>query len=98
MPNFVRFEKEAQLKQDAGFDISNFTEKEALEFAELMKREFLEHYQYRKVQNTDQKKLMLRGIGPEEVYGTFWQFFLTCNIRYSDWRFNMVSNKRWKIK
>jgi hypothetical protein len=55
MPNFVRFEKEAQLKQDGfkvdeGFDIANFTEEEALEFAELMKREFLEHYQNRKEQ------------------------------------------------
>jgi hypothetical protein len=55
MPNFVRFEKEAQLKQDGfkldeGFDIANFTEKEALEFSELMKREFLEHYQRRKAQ------------------------------------------------
>ena len=55
MPNFVRFEKEAQLRQDGfkvneGFDIANFTEKEALEFAELMKREFLEHYQRRKAQ------------------------------------------------
>ena len=55
MPNFVRFEKKAQLRQDGfkvdeGFDIANFTEKEALEFAELMKREFLEHYQRRKAQ------------------------------------------------
>ena len=55
MPNFVRFEKEAQPRQngfkvDGGFDIANFTEKEALEFAELTKREFLEHYQRRKAQ------------------------------------------------
>jgi len=55
MPNFVSFEKEAQLKQDGfkvdeGFDIANFTENEALEFAELMKREFLEHYKNRKAQ------------------------------------------------
>ena len=55
MPNFVRFEKEANLKKDGfkvdeGFDIKNFTEKEALEFAELMKRTFLEHYQSRKAQ------------------------------------------------
>jgi hypothetical protein len=55
MPNFVRIKKEAQLRQDGfkvneGFDIANFTENEALEFAELMKREFLEHYQRRKAQ------------------------------------------------
>ena len=53
MPNFVRFEKPSNLKQegfkvDEGFDIANFTEKEALEFAKLMKRTFLEHYQSRK--------------------------------------------------
>jgi predicted RNase H-like nuclease len=56
MPNFVRFEKEPQLKQDGfkaaeGFDIANFTEEEALEFSELMKREFLEHYRRRKAKN-----------------------------------------------
>ena len=55
MPNFVRFEKKANLKQDGfkvdeGFDIKNFTPKEALEFAELMKQTFLEHYQSRKAQ------------------------------------------------
>lgn len=53
MPNFVRFEKESQLKQDGfkvdeGFDIKNFTEKEAEEFAELMKQTFLKHYHTRK--------------------------------------------------
>ena len=56
MPNYVYFERdEKQLKQDGfkteqGFDIANFTEKEALEFAESMKRQFLEHYQNRKAQ------------------------------------------------
>jgi len=55
MPNFVRFEKEANLKQDGfkvdeGFDIRFFTEKEAIEFAELMKTEFLEHWKNRKAQ------------------------------------------------
>lgn len=53
MPNFVRFEKEAQLKQDGfktdeGFDIANFTKDEANEFAELMKTEFLKHWDERK--------------------------------------------------
>ena len=52
MPNFVRFEKEANLKQDGfkvdeGFDIKNFTEKEAIEFAELMKQTFLAHWKQR---------------------------------------------------
>ena len=53
MPNFVRFEAQLKhdgFKEDEGFDIANFTEKEALGFAELMKREFLEHYQNRKAQ------------------------------------------------
>ncbi len=49
MPNFVRFEKEAQLRQegfkvDEGFHIKNFTPEEAIEFAELMKQTFLDHY------------------------------------------------------
>jgi hypothetical protein len=53
MPNFVRFEKEAQLKQDGfkvdgGFDIKNFTKEEAEEFAELMKTEFLKHWNDRR--------------------------------------------------
>ena len=53
MPNYVRFNKEAQLKQDGfkvdeGFDIANFTRKEAEEFAELMKISFIEHWEKRK--------------------------------------------------
>lgn len=53
MPNFVRFKKEKQLRQDGfkvdeGFDIANFTEQEAKEFAELMKTTFLEHWIKRK--------------------------------------------------
>lgn len=52
MPNFIRFEKKANLKQDGfkgdeGFDIKDLTEKEALEFAELMKQAFLEHHKQR---------------------------------------------------
>ena len=55
MPNFVRFEKEANLRQDGfkldeGFDIRNFTDEEALEFAELMKTTFIEHWYRRKTQ------------------------------------------------
>jgi len=53
MPNFVRFEKEVQLRQDGfkvdeGFDIKNFTQEEAEEFAELMKTEFLKHWNERR--------------------------------------------------
>ncbi len=54
MPNYVRFEKEAQLRQDGfkvdeGFDIANFTEDEAIEYADLMYKTFLEHYKNRKL-------------------------------------------------
>lgn len=53
MPNFVRFEKKAGLRQDGiklddGFDIANFTESEAKDFAELMKTEFMAHWEFRK--------------------------------------------------
>lgn len=53
MPNFVRFKKEAGLKQggfkvDEGFDIANFTKQEAEEYAELMYRTFMEHWAERK--------------------------------------------------
>jgi len=53
MPNFVRFKKEAQLRQDGfkvdeGFDIANFTEEEANEYAELMRKTFIEHWKQRK--------------------------------------------------
>lgn len=53
MPNFVRFEKEPQLRQDGfkvddGFDIANFTKKEAEAFAELMYKTFMEHWEKRK--------------------------------------------------
>ncbi len=53
MPNFVRFKKEAGLRQDGykvdgGFPITNFTEKEAEEFGELMKQEFIKHYNKKK--------------------------------------------------
>lgn len=49
MPNFVRFKHKAALKQDGfkvdnGFPIEDFTEAEALEYAELMKQEFIKHY------------------------------------------------------
>ena len=53
MPNFVRFEKPAGLKQDGfkvdeGYDIANFTKQEAEDFAELMYRTFMEHWEKRK--------------------------------------------------
>ena len=53
MPNFVRFKKEAGLRQDGfkvgeGFDIADFTEQEAEEFADLMRKTFIEHYYRRK--------------------------------------------------
>ena len=54
MPNFVHFEQRAQLRQDGfkvdeGYDIANFTSEEANEFAELMKKEFIKHYEKRKM-------------------------------------------------
>ena len=53
MPNFVRFKKEAGLKQDGfkideGFDIADFTEQEAKEYAKLMYDTFLKHWKERK--------------------------------------------------
>lgn len=50
MPNFVRFKKEAGLRQDGfkvdeGFPIKNFTKEEAEEYAELMKQTFIKHWQ-----------------------------------------------------
>ncbi len=50
MPNFVRFKQEAGLKQDGfkiddGFPIRNFTKEEAEEYGELMKREFIKHWE-----------------------------------------------------
>jgi hypothetical protein len=54
MPNFVRFKKEAGLRQDGykvdeGFPITNFTKEEAEEYGELMKQTFIEHWKIRKV-------------------------------------------------
>lgn len=52
MPNFVRFKKplgknEDGILRDDWFDIVNFTRKEADEFAELMYRTFMEHWEKR---------------------------------------------------
>lgn len=52
MPNYVRFKKEAGLRQDGfkvdeGFDIANFTKEEAEEYAGLMFRTFIEHWKQR---------------------------------------------------
>lgn len=59
MPDFVWFEKELIPRQegfkvDKGFDIKNFSEEEAKEFAELMRTTFLEHWEKR-------KKIVFRG-------------------------------------
>ena len=53
MPNYVRFKKEPRLKQESlsteeGFDVADFTEEEAREFAELMRITFIRHYIDRK--------------------------------------------------
>jgi hypothetical protein len=53
MPNFVRFEKKPSpkgegIKMEEGFDIADFTEDEAFEYAELMRVTFIEHYNNRK--------------------------------------------------
>jgi hypothetical protein len=53
MPNYVRFKREAGLEQDEfkvddRFDIADFTEEEAQEFADLMRKTFMEHYAKRK--------------------------------------------------
>ena len=53
MPNFVRFKKEAGLKQDGfkvgeGFSIANFTKEEAYEYGELMKQTFIKHLESKK--------------------------------------------------
>lgn len=50
MPNFVRFKKEAALRQDGfkvdeGFPIENFTREEAIEYGELMKQTFIKHWE-----------------------------------------------------
>lgn len=49
MPNFVQFKHKAGLKQDGfkvdgGVPISDFTEDEAHEYAELMRQAFLKHW------------------------------------------------------
>lgn len=61
MPNFVQFKNKAGLKQDGfkvndGFDIADFTQQEAEEYAELMRQTFLEHYAKRKQENRIQIK------------------------------------------
>ena len=50
MPNFVRFKRETLLRQDGfkvdeGFPIKNFTREEAEEYAELMRKTFIEHWE-----------------------------------------------------
>lgn len=53
MPDFVRFEQPAGKKQDSfkpveGYDIANFTEEEAKEFARLMMTTFMDHWKARR--------------------------------------------------
>jgi hypothetical protein len=65
MPNYVRFKKEAGLKQDGfkvddGFDIKNLTREEAEEFAELMKQTFIKHWEARV--NTHESKPLQEGL------------------------------------
>lgn len=54
MPNYVRYKqppqtKEQGFKADApGIDIAHFNEDEAMQFAELMKDEFLRHWNERR--------------------------------------------------
>ena len=49
MPNFVKFKKEAGLRQDGfkveWFSIKDFTMDEAYEYAELMKQTFIKHWE-----------------------------------------------------
>lgn len=56
MPNFAFFEQKAGLRQDGfktdGFPISDFTKDEAIEYGELMKQTFIEHWRKKKIQNT----------------------------------------------
>ena len=49
MPNFLRFKKDAQMRQDGfkvndGYPISNLTREEAEEFAESWKQAFIKHW------------------------------------------------------
>lgn len=57
MPNFVSLKKEAGLRQDGFkvdncFDIADFTQQEAEEFADLMHQTFMEHYIKRRNQKS----------------------------------------------
>lgn len=50
MPTVARFEKESQLRQDGfkvdeGFLVKYFSREEAEEYAELMRTEFLKHWE-----------------------------------------------------
>lgn len=60
MPNFVRFKVPAGKKQDGfkqteeGYDIANFTEEEAKEFACFMHKTFMEHWKERKDKQSNQ--------------------------------------------
>ena len=53
MPNYVSYRKPTGKRQDGiefnnKFDIVEFTEQEAIDYGELMKQVFIEHYKQRK--------------------------------------------------
>lgn len=53
MPNFIRFKQEPGRRQDGikegeVIDIADLTHQQAEEFADMMRRQFMEHYQQRK--------------------------------------------------
>ena len=53
MPNYVRFEQPAGQRQnvfrsESVYDIADFTQQEAEEFADLMRQTFMDHYTKRK--------------------------------------------------
>ena len=58
MPIFVMFKKEAGKRQDGfksgdGYPIADFTEQEAIEYGELMKQTFIEHWKNKQLKATN---------------------------------------------
>lgn len=61
MPNFIKFKKEPSSRQEGinfeqGFPISELSKSEAEEYGELMKIEFIKHWEHKKTIN---KKIKL---------------------------------------
>lgn len=57
MPNYVRYKQKPRLKQDGfktdnGFPITDFTREEAMEYGELMKQEFIKHWEIKMTQKS----------------------------------------------